>query len=127
MLMTPMLFVIVALCGGLGAVMRFALDTFISARSGGLLPWGTMTINVSGSLALGFFTGLLTGTGMDQTWLLAVGTGVLGGYTTFSTASFDTVRLLRAGRPLASLATAFGTLITAILAAYIGFLLATML
>ncbi|UYQ78651.1 fluoride efflux transporter CrcB [Glutamicibacter sp. JL.03c] len=127
MAVTPALFVVVALCGGLGAVLRYVLDSFIALKTGGVLPWGTFTINISGSLLLGFLTGLLASTGIDSAWLLAVGTGVAGGYTTFSTASFDTLRLLRAGRSLASLIYALGTLAASVLAAYGGYLLASLL
>ncbi|KUM32453.1 chromosome condensation protein CrcB [Arthrobacter sp. EpRS66] len=125
--MTPALFVVVALCGGLGAVLRYVLDSFISSRISGIVPWGTFTINISGSLLLGFLTGLLAITDIDSAWLLAMGTGLLGGYTTFSTASFDTLRLLRAGRTLASLVYALGTLAASVLAAYGGYLLASLL
>ncbi|WP_022876844.1 fluoride efflux transporter CrcB [Glutamicibacter mishrai] len=127
MAMTLALFVVVALCGGLGAVLRYVLDSFISSRISGIVPWGTFTINISGSLLLGFLTGLLAITDIDSAWLLAMGTGLLGGYTTFSTASFDTLRLLRAGRTLASLVYALGTLAASVLAAYGGYLLASLL
>lgn len=127
MAMTLALFVVVALCGGLGAVLRYVLDSFISSRISGIVPWGTFTINISGSLLLGFLTGLLAITDIDSAWLLAMGTGLLGGYTTFSTASFDTLRLLRAGHTLASLAYALGTLAASVLAAYGGYLLASLL
>lgn len=125
--MTLALFVVVALCGGLGAVLRYVLDSFISSRISGIVPWGTFTINISGSLLLGFLTGLLAITDIDSAWLLAMGTGLLGGYTTFSTASFDTLRLLRAGHTLASLVYALGTLAASVLAAYGGYLLASLL
>ena len=127
MAMTLALFVVVALCGGLGAVLRYVLDSFISSRISGIVPWGTFTINISGSLLLGFLTGLLAITDIDSAWLLAMATGLLGGYTTFSTASFDTLRLLRAGRTLASLVYALGTLAASVLAAYGGYLLASLL
>lgn len=127
MAMTLALFVVVALCGGLGAVLRYVLDSFISSRISGIVPWGTFTSNISGSLLLGFLTGLLAITDIDSAWLLAMGTGLLGGYTTFSTASFDTLRLLRAGRTLASLVYALGSLAASVLAAYGGYLLASLL
>jgi len=119
------LLLIIALCGGAGAVLRLIADTLIAARFGSRMPWGTITINLSGSFALGLFTGFFANSVPNQAWLLAIGTGLLGGYTTFSTASFDTVRLLKEGRALASLANAMGTLVGAIIAAYLGFLLAT--
>lgn len=122
--MTFGLFFVVALCGGLGAVLRFVTDTIITARYAPSMPWGTISINISGSFALGLLTGLVAGSGLHQTWLLAIGTGLLGGFTTFSSASFDTVRLLKEGRIAASLLNAFGTLCGAVLAAYCGYELA---
>lgn len=118
--MTPLLFVVLAVCGGLGACTRFFLDALIKARTSGALPWGTITINISGSFLLGLITGLVLGNYLPPAWQLAVGTGFLGGYTTFSTASFETVKLIQAGKPVAGALNAFGTLIGAVGAALCG-------
>lgn len=93
--MTPLLFIAVALAGGLGAVARFALDTAIRSRRVTRMPWGTITINLSGSLLLGLLVGLVGAGALAGEWQWALGVGFLGGYTTFSTASFETVRLLQ--------------------------------
>ncbi len=93
--MTPGLFIVVALAGGLGAVARFVLDTAIRSRRVTRMPWGTIAINLSGSLLLGLLVGLVGAGVLAGEWLWALGTGFLGGYTTFSTASFETVRLLQ--------------------------------
>ncbi len=93
--MTPGLFVVVALAGGLGAVARFALDTGIRSRRVTRMAWGTIAINLSGSLLLGLLVGLVGAGALAGEWQWALGTGFLGGYTTFSTASFETVRLLQ--------------------------------
>ena len=91
-----MIALLVALFGGLGAVARFSLDSLIASRAQGV-PVGTLVINVSGSLFLGLLTGWALGN--NQSAVLAVlGTGFLGGYTTFSTASVEAVRLARSGR-----------------------------
>ena len=84
------------------------------------MPWGTILINVSGSLVLGFLTGLTAGRLLPETWHLIIGTGFLGGYTTFSTASVETVRLAQERRWAASLANALGTLALATGAAGLG-------
>lgn len=115
------LFAVIALCGGIGACLRFALDGAAKHWLPQGLPWGTILINISGSFALGLLTGLVAQSLLSQQWLLAMGTGLLGGYTTFSTASFETVRLLQAGRWAASLCNALGTLLGALLAAFAGF------
>ncbi|QNO36709.1 CrcB family protein [Protaetiibacter sp. SSC-01] len=93
--MTPGLFVVVALAGGLGAVARFGLDTGIRSRLVTRMPWGTIAINLSGSLLLGLLVGLVGAGALAGEWQWALGTGFLGGYTTFSTASFEAVRLLQ--------------------------------
>ena len=80
-------------------------------------PLGTTVINVSGSLVLGFVTAVGAGLGP---WAVVLGTGLLGGYTTFSTASFETVRLAQEGRWRAAVANGFGMLVVALAAAAVG-------
>ncbi|MGV2854274.1 fluoride efflux transporter CrcB [Glutamicibacter sp. AGC13] len=120
-MLSPGLFLIVALCGGLGACLRFVLDALIKRWLPAPLPWGTILVNLSGSFALGALTGLMAQQLLSAQWLAAIGSGLLGGYTTFSAASFETVRLLQAGRLAASLANALGTLAGAVLAALLGY------
>ncbi|MHA6522928.1 fluoride efflux transporter FluC [Tessaracoccus sp. G1721] len=91
----------VALAGGLGAGSRFVLDGLLTEHSNRSLPTATLIINVAGSFLLGVVTGWATHDGL--TILRAVaGVGFLGGFTTFSTASVELVRLLRAERPRAA-------------------------
>lgn len=118
--MTATLFIVLSLCGGLGACARYALDELVASRLAGSMPWGTILINLSGSFLLGLLAGLAAGNLLPAAWQLAVGTGFLGGYTTFSTASVETVRLLQARKPVASAANAFGTLLGALAAAGLG-------
>lgn len=118
--MTPGLFAVVALAGGVGAVARFALDTAIRSRLGERMSWGTLAINLSGSLLLGLVVGLV-GTGvLAEEWGWALGTGFLGGYTTFSAASFETVRLIQERRSGAGLLNAVGQLVAATALAGLG-------
>ncbi|WP_431031326.1 fluoride efflux transporter CrcB [Plantibacter sp. RU18] len=119
--MTPVLFLMIAVAGGVGAAARFVLDGVIRARLGGRYPLGTTIINVSGSLLLGFVTALALSGVVDDSWRLVLGGGFLGGYTTFSTASIETVRLLHEGRSRAGLANAFGMLVASVLAAILGY------
>lgn len=93
-----MIIVLLGLAGGAGAAVRFVVDGFISARWGTSLPLGTFFINVSGSLLLGLLMGATLSGRMPSEWQLIAGTGFLGGYTTFSTASVETVRLLQRRR-----------------------------
>ncbi|MFC8303966.1 fluoride efflux transporter CrcB [Specibacter sp. NPDC057265] len=118
--MNALLFLVIAVAGGAGATARFMLDALIKATAKTDLPVGTQVINVSGSLALGVITGLALGGTVAEPWALVLGTGFLGGYTTFSTASYETLRLLLDGRPLASAANALGMLAAAVAAAALG-------
>lgn len=111
------------LAGGLGATARFVLDGVLRARWGGRLPWATMVINVSGALLLGVLTGLVMYRGAGTDLTLIGGTGFCGGYTTFSTASFETVRLVQQRRVAAALVTGGGTVVLAVGAAALGLVL----
>ncbi|GAA1945598.1 hypothetical protein GCM10009689_28500 [Brevibacterium antiquum] len=118
--MTALVFIALALAGGLGASARMLLDGFITSRMSGVMPWGTIAINVSGSLGLGLLTGLVGSQILSEAWQLIIGTGFLGGYTTFSTASFETIRLVQERKWATSLVNALGTLVTATAAAGLG-------
>jgi fluoride exporter len=83
----------VAVLGGLGAAGRFLVDALISARAGRDFPFGTLTINATGSLLLG----LLTGLAVEGNLLVLAGTATLGSYTTFSTWMLETHRLAEDG------------------------------
>lgn len=79
----------VALIGGAGSVLRFLVDRTVSARTGSAFPYGTLVVNLSGSVLLG----LLTGLALDHDRALLAGTAAVGSYTTFSTWMFETQRL----------------------------------
>ena len=87
----------VALAGSVGAAARFVVDGVIRSRVDGRIPVGTLVINISGSLLLGVLTGLVAFHHETTALTLVAGTGFCGGFTTFSTASFETVRLLQQG------------------------------
>jgi len=108
-----------SLAGGVGASLRLIVDGVVRSVAGSRLPWGTLVINVTGSLALG----ALFGSQPSALVAAVVGTGLLGGFTTFSTASFETAVLVLERRPLAGLAYAVGTLLAAVGAAALGFAL----
>jgi CrcB protein len=83
----------IAALGGVGAVLRFALDLAVSVWARTAFPLGTLAVNVSGALLLGILAGAVA----DETALRLAGTGLLGGYTTFSTWTFQTQRLAEDG------------------------------
>lgn len=109
-----------ALAGGAGAGLRFIVDGLVRALARTALPVGTMLINITGSLLLGFLTGLVIGHRAPESLGLILGTGFLGGYTTFSTASFETVRLVQAGRTGLALVNGIGSMAACMAAAATG-------
>jgi CrcB protein len=119
--MTPLVFVALAVAGGIGAAVRFLVDGLVRSRFKTVFPWATFAINVSGSLLLGLLTALAGAAALPLGWNLVLGTGFLGGYTTFSTASYETVRLLAERRWGASLASGVGTLVACVAAAALGY------
>ena len=90
----------VAVLGGLGAVCRFLVDSSVARRVARGFPFGTLTVNLSGAVALGLITGLA----LSHTAALLVGTAFVGSYTTFSTWMLETERLAEERRHRAALA-----------------------
>ena len=88
-----MSWLLLALAGGIGALLRFGLDASIARRAGSTFPFGTFTVNVTGSATLG----LLQGLGVTGTTAFVFGTGLVGAYTTFSTWMFEAERLAEEG------------------------------
>jgi len=117
---TVLLVVAVGLAGGVGAVARLVLDGLLRARVRVAFPLGTTVINVTGSFLLGLVTGLALVHGLPPEWRAVLGTGFLGGYTTFSTASYETVRLAQQRRYRAALLNGVGMLVLALAAAGLG-------
>jgi CrcB protein len=108
--------------GFIGAPLRYFTDRVIQARHDMVFPWGTFTVNVVGSLVLGAVAGSAT---QAPGWVVAlVGTGVCGALTTFSTFSFETVRLLEEGSVLEAVLNSVLSLVAGIAAAAVGFVLA---
>jgi CrcB protein len=101
----------VSLAGAVGAVARFVVDGAVRHRWAPTFPWATLAINVSGSLLLGVVTGAVVFAGAPDLLRAVVGVGLCGGYTTFSTASFETVRLAQQGRAVAASINAVGSLL----------------
>ena len=113
--------------GGLGALSRWWVSGWVATRVGETFPWGTMVVNVSGTLFAGFLAGLMVPEGrwwpspeLRQFLLL----GFCGGYTTFSSFSLQTLSLLQDGEWLASAGNVFASVILCLLAVWFGHALA---
>lgn len=119
--MTGWLTLLVALAGGLGSALRYLADNAVPAALRERFPWGTAVINLTGSFALGLLTGAAAR--LSGPLLLVLGTGLIGGYTTFSTASLDAVRLVHEGRPWTAAGYALGLLLGCVALAAVGLLL----
>jgi fluoride exporter len=86
--------VLLVLVGGaLGAPVRYVVDLMVQSRHDSVLPWGTFAVNAAGSLVLGATAGAVAAAGGPHWVLTLAGTGFCGALTTFSTFSFETVRL----------------------------------
>jgi CrcB protein len=91
-------FLIVFLGGGIGAALRHGVNLALGRLLGPAFPYATLTENVTGSLAMGLLAGYFAFDGsVPQHWRLFLTTGILGGYTTFSTFSLDTALLYERG------------------------------
>lgn len=123
--MTAPLFLMIAVAGGLGAVCRLLVDRVTPSDGPHSLPIGTLLINTSGSFALGLLMGLGASFVVPEAWLEVLGIGFLGGYTTFSTASFETVGLFQEGEPGKAVANGLGGLVLTVVAAGLGLWLGT--
>jgi fluoride exporter len=111
---------LVAVAGGVGAVLRALIIHHVGLRRGDPLPVGTLVVNASGSLVLGIVTGLALYHGLGGGSLAVAGIGVCGGYTTWSTASWETVHLLHTGHRGEALVYTLGGLIVCLGAAAAG-------
>lgn len=111
----------VALAGALGALSRYGLEGLISGRFPGAFPLGTFVVNITGSFLLGLLFIVLTErTTVEPAVRTALTVGFIGAYTTFSTFSFETVRLLEDGAYATAALNVVATLAVGLVAVWFG-------
>lgn len=125
--MTPSIAAGLVVAGAVGAPARYLLDGFVQDRTESAFPWGTFVVNVSGSFLLGLITGAALYHAFPNTPKVWLGTGFCGAYTTFSSFTFETIRLLEDGDVTEALQNAAASLIVAALAAAAGLAIAAAL
>jgi CrcB protein len=118
--MSPLGWMAFVMAGALGAPLRYLVDGAVGDRTDGVFPWGILLINVTGSFLLGLVTGLALHHGLGRTPRIVIGTGFCGAFTTFSTFSYETVRLIEDGDLAEALANLGLTLVVGGVAAAVG-------
>lgn len=122
------LYIWIAAGSAIGGVCRFALSGLVAHRFGETIPWGTFAVNFLGSLLIGFIAAVSSPDGrmlIHPTVRHMLMTGILGGFTTYSSFSLQTLNLARDGDILRAAAYAVGTLILCFLAVWIGHVMAS--
>lgn len=115
---------LVALGAAVGAPLRYYTDRAIQSRHGGVLPWGTLAVNVGGSLLFGVLAGGAAAGDVAPAVLAAAGVGFCGALTTYSTFGYETVRLDRDGSRAYAVLNVLLSLAAGLAAAWLGFTVA---
>ena len=107
---------LVALGAAIGAPLRYLTDRLVQTRHDSVFPWGTLTVNVAGSFVLGLLVGMPT----HAAWSALLGTGFCGALTTYSTFSYETLRLAEEGRGFLAGANVLASLLVGLGAVFLG-------
>lgn len=109
--------------GALGALARYLIGRIVVERTRSIFPWATLLINITGAFLIGLIAGLTTTHVLNSLVQTVLATGFLGGYTTFSTMSWEAMQLLREGSRRRGVLYLSGTVVPGLLAAALGLLL----
>ena len=112
---------LIGLAGAMGALMRYGVGRFVAERIGSPFPFGTLLINVSGAFLMGITFATASRHLISSPVQAILATGFLGGYTTFSTMSWEGVQLIRGGSPWTSVLYLGGTVALGLLAVIVGY------
>lgn len=119
-----MIWLFIAAGGAAGAVARYGLSRWVQAHAGLAFPWGTLVVNVTGSLLIGLAVRYFDGTQLAPELRALIAVGLLGGFTTFSTYTYETAVLLEQGAWARAVGYSIGSLLVGVCAVYAGFMMA---
>lgn len=121
-----MQYLAIGIAGAFGAMTRYFVTSLCSRWFGTAFPWGTLVINTTGSLFLGwFFTVVQDRTPVPDMFRLAIAVGFVGAYTTFSTFAFESNSLVAEGSAVKAVCNMGGSLLLGLIAVRLGILLAS--
>ena len=121
-------YLVIGIGGILGANARYLIAGWAAQRFGTVFPYGTFVINISGSVILGLFMALLQDRAfIHPNYRLFFATGFCGAYTTFSTLTYESLRLLQDGSVLLGLTNIVGSMVVGMLGVFFGFLIGRMI
>ncbi len=112
---------LVMLGGAIGAALRYGLGAWVQGWSGPGFPWSTFLINISGSFLIGLVLRLSLEGALSPEWRLFLTVGLLGGYTTFSTFSFETLALVQQGEWFKALLYVVGSVVLGFLLVWLAY------
>jgi CrcB protein len=120
-------YLVISIGGVLGANARYLLANWAAQRIGAGFPYGTFIINVSGAIVLGIFMAFMQDRVVHTNYRLFFATGFCGAYTTFSTLTYESLRLFQDGSFLLGLTNLFGSIVIGMLGVYLGFVFGRMI
>jgi CrcB protein len=104
----------------IGGVLRFLLSQFVQSKFLSAFPYGTLTVNITGCLLIGLVFGLADRGNITQEWRMFLATGLLGGFTTFSAFSNETIAMLRDGQFIYAATYVAASVVMGLAATFIG-------
>ncbi|MFF9571260.1 fluoride efflux transporter CrcB [Streptomyces sp. NPDC014685] len=119
-----MSWLLVIVGASVGAPLRYLTDRAVQSRHDSVFPWGTFAVNVSGSLILGLLTGAVAAGAASSHVQLLIGTGLCGALTTYSTFSYETLRLVEEGARFYAVANVLASVVAGLGAVFVGVSLA---
>jgi CrcB protein len=117
-------FFLVFAAGGLGSVLRYAIAVWSADRFGTAFPYGTLIVNISGCFLIAVAVQLAAASWWDADWHVAVTTGLIGGFTTYSAFNEQTIQLIQTGATGAAAINIAGTFVGGLAAGWLGLVVA---